>query len=76
MAKKKRTWTITKTVNLTDRECAVCGKKFEGWGPQIYCSQLCGNKASYRRHAEERRKTRMDKYYAEKKEKKATAAKK
>jgi predicted amidophosphoribosyltransferase len=64
--KKVKTWTMTKTVVLTKRECAVCKKKFEGWGKQQYCSVACGNKASYQRHAEARRKARMEKYYAEK----------
>jgi predicted nucleic acid-binding Zn ribbon protein len=65
--KKVRTWTVTKTVVVTSRVCPVCGKKFEGWGKQTYCSQACANRASYQRHAERRRKERMEKYYAEKK---------
>lgn len=64
---KVKTWTVTKTVILTDRPCVVCGKQFEGWGKKKYCSLVCGNKAAYQRHAEERRKARMEKYYAEKK---------
>jgi predicted nucleic acid-binding Zn ribbon protein len=65
--KKPKTLVMTKTVILTDRECVVCGKKFEGWGKKKYCSLVCGNRAAYQRHAEERRETRMAKYYAEKK---------
>jgi predicted nucleic acid-binding Zn ribbon protein len=65
--KKPKTLILTKTVVLTDRACVVCGKKFEGWGKKKYCSLVCANKAAYDRHAEERRKDRMEKYYAEKK---------
>jgi hypothetical protein len=64
---KERTRIMTKTVVITDRVCLVCKKKFEGWGKQEYCSKLCANRASYQRNAEERRKARMEKYYAEKK---------
>ena len=51
---------------LIEKQCAVCGKTFAGIKKSKYCSLACGNKAAYQRHAEQRRKERMAKYYAEK----------
>jgi tRNA(Ile2) C34 agmatinyltransferase TiaS len=55
------------TVKLAERICPTCGKKFEGWGKQTYCSKLCSNKAAYARNAEAYRAARRAKYQAEKK---------
>jgi tRNA(Ile2) C34 agmatinyltransferase TiaS len=69
MKRKEKTLTLTRTmtVKLTDRSCPTCGKKFEGWGKQQYCSKLCSNRAAYARHAEQYRAARRAKYQAEKK---------
>ena len=68
MKRKEKTLTLTRimTVKLTERSCPTCGKKFEGWGKQKYCSKLCSNKAAYDRHAEQYRANRRAKYQAEK----------
>ena len=66
MKRKEKTLTLTRTmtVKLTERICPQCGKKFEGWGKQTYCSKLCSNKAAYDRNAEQYRATRRAKYQA------------
>jgi tRNA(Ile2) C34 agmatinyltransferase TiaS len=68
MKRKEKTLTLTRTitVKLTERICPTCGKKFEGWGKQKYCSKLCSNKAAYDRNADQYRATRREKYQAEK----------
>jgi hypothetical protein len=67
--------TVTRRVKLLEKVCPNCGKTF--WGPKvrIYCTGrggACANRASYLKHAEQRRQQRMEKYYAEKKAAKST----
>ncbi len=42
--------------------CPICGTEFEGLKRTVYCCTSCANKASYRRHAEERRADRRERY--------------
>jgi hypothetical protein len=58
---------VDRLLTQQKKSCPVCGKTF--WGAKIrqYDRLACAQKASYDRHAEERRKTRMEKYYAARK---------
>jgi len=66
---KEKTRIVTRQSRIVQQEkqCPVCGNKF--WGAKVkkFCSLACAQKDSYQHHAEERRKARMDRYYAEKK---------
>lgn len=64
---------IQRRIPLLPKICPVCGKRFMGAKLAKYDSRQCKLKASYQRHAEERRKHRMERYRAEKK---ATGGKK
>jgi hypothetical protein len=44
------------------RSCVVCGKETLGTSREQYCSAACRLKADYRRHAEQRRQKRREKY--------------
>jgi hypothetical protein len=69
MAKKPRTKLVTvsftKRLKLARKLCPQCGKAFRGVLVQKLCSNACVQRASYARHAEQRRKARMAKYYRE-----------
>lgn len=65
--RKSRVIEVVKRVTVEWKTCAQCGKKFEGLKKARFCSKPCANKADYLRHAEERRKNRVEKYHAEKK---------
>jgi len=58
---------FVRKIPLIEKQCTVCGKTFTGTKKSAFCSVACKSRASYARHAEERRQTRMEKYYAEKK---------
>lgn len=58
----ERVTIVTRREKIFDKECAFCGTPFQGLARRKYCSQLCGVKASYRRHAEERRAERRARY--------------
>jgi predicted nucleic acid-binding Zn ribbon protein len=53
---------IRRRLVLTPRTCAVCGAAFEGWGRQRFCSKACQRRWDYRRHAEQRRAARRERY--------------
>jgi hypothetical protein len=52
---------------LMEKQCTICGKAFTGIKKSAYCSQACKSRANYQRNADQYRKARMEKYYAEKK---------
>jgi hypothetical protein len=45
---------------LLDKVCPVCGRKFRGVSKQRYDRPACLRRASYERHAEERRAYQRD----------------
>lgn len=53
----------TRNIRIVRKQCEFCGKVFEGQLVKTYCSSICKKKAAYQRHAEDRRKRRMEKYY-------------
>jgi predicted nucleic acid-binding Zn ribbon protein len=53
---------IRRRLVLTPRTCAQCGTAFEGWGRQRFCSKACQRRWDYRRHAEQRRAARRERY--------------
>ncbi len=63
----ERLITVQRTLKLTPRACAVCGREFPGWGRQRFCSKPCQRKCDYRQHAEARRANRRE-YYQRQKE--------
>jgi hypothetical protein len=64
---RTQTVTITRRITLEEKQCPQCGEKFFGRKNQKFCARPCVQKDSYERHAEERRRKRMEKYRAEKK---------
>lgn len=61
--------TVTRRVKLLEKVCPACGTTF--WGPKVrvYCTGrggTCANRANYLKHAEQRRRHRVEKYQAEK----------
>jgi hypothetical protein len=58
---------VQRKIPLVRKACPVCGKQFLGAVLAVYDSRQCKMKASYQRHAEDRRKARMKKYHAERK---------
>ncbi len=57
--------TLERRIKLTPRTCAVCGRPFDGWGQQRYCSVACRRRADYEQHAESRREKRRARYRRE-----------
>jgi predicted amidophosphoribosyltransferase len=53
---------VERTLRLTERACARCGKRFMGWGRGKFCSQACLKLEDYYRHAEERRAKRRERH--------------
>jgi ribosomal protein S27AE len=58
--------TLERHIPLTEKTCPQCGKTFMGTKKAIYCSKLCSNQASYRRHADKYRQTRRETYRQQK----------
>ena len=52
---------------LIEKQCATCGRAFIGTKKGAYCSQACKSRANYLKHAEKRRRHRVEKYQAERK---------
>jgi len=53
-------------VRLTPRTCAWCGRAFQGWGRQRFCSPTCRRTWDYYAHAETRRANRRERYRRQK----------
>ena len=53
---------IQRRLVLTPRTCVMCGKTFEGWGRQRFCSKPCQRHWDYRQHLESRREKRRARY--------------
>ena len=51
-----------RTMTLTPRKCASCGKDFYGWGRQRFCSPRCQKRWDYHEHAEQRRAAKRERY--------------
>jgi len=64
---KTRVIEVVKRIMVEEKTCPQCGKKFEGAKVARFCSKSCANKASYKRHAEEARERRRQKYHTERK---------
>jgi len=60
-------YSYTRRVPLIEKRCLKCGRSFVGVKQKKYCSRACQSQADYERHAHEYRKTRMEKYHAERK---------
>ncbi len=58
---------------LFDKICLVCGNAFQGLRRRRYCSPHCYYRASYLRHAEERRAKRRALYWRQKAPQKRTS---
>ena len=43
-------------------KCAVCGKKFDGWSSQKYCSPPCNRRAYYQNNQEKLLEDRRKRY--------------
>jgi hypothetical protein len=54
---------IVRREPVEDKACPVCERSFEGLRRQRYCSVNCANRASYARHAEQRRATKREQYH-------------
>lgn len=59
-------YTYTRRLRLEEKQCPVCGKRFEGVKKRRYCSRACQAKADYARHAEQRRTRRLESYRRQK----------
>ena len=57
---------IQRRLVLTPRTCVRCGKSFEGWGRQRFCSKPCQRHWDYRQHVESRREKRRARYRRQK----------
>lgn len=53
------------------KTCPVCGNQFEGIKQRRFDTRACQMKADYAKYAETYRKKRMNRYWAEKKKKRA-----
>ena len=58
----ERTILVERHLRLTERQCAVCGKVFLGWGRGRFCSDRCRQRSSYAKHADKRRAERRERY--------------
>ena len=58
----ERVITVQRRLVLTPRTCIMCGKAFEGWGRQHFCSKPCQRHWDYRQHLESRREKRRARY--------------
>lgn len=67
---KVKSYSYVRRVELVTKTCPVCGKHFEGVKIRKFCSRSCQNKSDYRRHQEEYRQARMDRYRDEQASKK------
>jgi hypothetical protein len=59
---------IDRHIPLVEKTCAQCEKKFVGVKVKRYCSTACAKKASYWRHPEAYRESRLKSYRKGKKE--------
>lgn len=57
-----RTVVVTRQYVLETKNCAHCGREFEGTKAARYCGRDCSSAADYRRHAERRRAQRVERY--------------
>lgn len=57
---------FVRRIPLIKKQCATCGRTFTGTKKSVYCSQSCKSRANYLKHAEQRRRHRLEKYHAEK----------
>jgi hypothetical protein len=57
---------IVRRKPLLDKVCPVCGRAFRGVSKQRYDSPTCLRRASYQRHAEERRAAERERYHRKK----------
>lgn len=64
--KEGRVIMVQRRLVLTPRTCAMCGRSFEGWGRQRFCSKPCQRHWDYRQHVEKRRATRRERYRRQK----------
>ena len=62
----ERVITVQRRLVLTPRTCIMCGKGFDGWGRQHFCSKLCQGHWDYRQHAESRSEKRRARYHRRK----------
>ena len=62
----ERVITVQRRLVLTPRTCIMCGKAFEGWSRQHFCSKPCQRHWDYRQHADKRRETRRERYRRQK----------
>ena len=68
MVAKARERVIVRREPLLDKVCPVCGRGFRGVSKQRYDSPTCLRRASYQRHAEERRAAERARYRRKKQE--------
>ena len=59
-------YSYTRRVQLVEKTCPQCDKKFEGVKIRKFCSRACQAKADYARNAETYRKNRMESYRRQK----------
>jgi hypothetical protein len=57
-----RETTVTRREPLHRKVCPVCGTQFVGIGRRRYCATSCVQRASYARHADDRRRERRERY--------------
>ena len=62
----ERVITVQRRLVLTPRTCIMCGKAFDGWGRQLFCSKPCQRHWDYRQHLESRREKRRARYARQK----------
>jgi hypothetical protein len=60
--------TVKRRVQLEEKVCPQCGKKFMGRKLAQYCSKACVRKASYWRDPERYRQYRRESYRRQKRE--------
>ena len=60
--------TVVRRLVVEQKTCPTCGKTFIGPKVKKFCGRACLNKASYEKHAEERKATRRESYRQQKKQ--------
>jgi len=58
----------TRRIQLEEKRCPQCGKRFEGQKVKEYCSPACKRRAHYQRYADAYRAKRVDRYHSQKKQ--------
>ncbi len=53
---------VRRRLKLSRRTCAACGRTFDGWGRQRFCTPTCQKRWDYHAHADKRREARRERH--------------